>query len=436
MRVTKLTIKNIGLIADESIELNKPLIVFYGEIRQGKTTILNAVRWVCGGSFPSDIIRHGQRDASIRLEFSGGMIERSFYVAKEGGTKARDIIFVRDGKPVKNPVAEIKRFLNPFLLDQDHLKNMTEAERRKYFTELFAVDTSDLDSEAFNANREAAELRAKIKGYGEIDLTPVEKVDSAPLIEQLRKIRADHEAARRDAAVKNDSIRSANRDVEEAEALVASADEEIGELEQQIASLRRDKAEREKWLKTHKRSPLVGEPVAPDTSALEEKISDTAVLKVRAEQYLKNVARDKDRKADSTRVSALEKRQREINAAKATKLKEVSGSCGIKGLVFDESGGFAYQGTQAGMLSTSQLMRLSSELSSMYPEGFGIELLDRGESLGRAIYEYVELAEQKQITVLATVVGERPAESPDRVGVFVIKDGVVIRDGEPAVVNA
>ena len=47
MIVTELKIKNVGLIVDETIPLNKPLILFYGEIRQGKTTILNAVRWVC-----------------------------------------------------------------------------------------------------------------------------------------------------------------------------------------------------------------------------------------------------------------------------------------------------------------------------------------------------------------------------------------------------
>ena len=52
MKPTKLIIKNIGKIPNETIEINKPLILFYGEIKQGKTTILNSVRWVCGGEFP------------------------------------------------------------------------------------------------------------------------------------------------------------------------------------------------------------------------------------------------------------------------------------------------------------------------------------------------------------------------------------------------
>ena len=45
MKPTKLVIKNIGKIADETIAIDKPLILFYGEIKQGKTTILNCVRW-------------------------------------------------------------------------------------------------------------------------------------------------------------------------------------------------------------------------------------------------------------------------------------------------------------------------------------------------------------------------------------------------------
>lgn len=49
MKAIRLTVKNIGIIADAVIELNKPLLMFYGEIRQGKTTVLNAVKWVFGG---------------------------------------------------------------------------------------------------------------------------------------------------------------------------------------------------------------------------------------------------------------------------------------------------------------------------------------------------------------------------------------------------
>src|ERR1017187_2766188 len=108
IKPTKLIIKNIGKIADSTIDINKPLILFYGEIRQGKSTILNCVRWVCGGEFPDDIITHGAKEGSIELRFDGGTIGRSFYKSKEGATKARPVVFARNGKPVPSPVTEIK----------------------------------------------------------------------------------------------------------------------------------------------------------------------------------------------------------------------------------------------------------------------------------------------------------------------------------------
>lgn len=192
MKLKSLSVKNCGIIADAFIQIDKPLILFYGEIRQGKTTILSAIRWVCGGEFPQDIIRHGQAEASIELTFENGSISRSFYRSKGGEVKARAVMFIREGKPVASPVAELKKFLNPFLLDQDHLRNKTELERKRFFAELFAVDTTTEDAELCQAERDASNLRSEIKGYGGLDLTPVEAVDIATLQGQP-KVRREEE---------------------------------------------------------------------------------------------------------------------------------------------------------------------------------------------------------------------------------------------------
>lgn len=426
MKVTKLTIKNVGLIADTSIDLNKPLICFYGEIRQGKSTILNAVRWVCGGEFPADIIRHGEKEASVELAFDGGCISRSWYVSKEGETKARSVVFVRSGKPVPSPVAEIKRFLNPFLLNQDHLADMGETERRAYFIDLFGVDTSKLDGQAFDCSREAQNLRAKIKGYGEIDLTPVEEVDASALKAELEKVRRDH--AQKVEAV--DSFNAAARDengrVDKALAQLENIRASISELETKLGELKKREAEGVKWLEGHSKRAEGARPAAPDTSALEAKIQDAGVQNVKARLFKKNAARAKEREADEAKVSELEAKQRKIKADKTALLKGITDSCKIKELAFDESGNFTYQGTQAGMLSTSQIMRLSSELSALYPEGFGLDLIDRAESLGKSIFGFVDRAKAENKTILATIVGERPAKVPENVGVFVVENGKVM----------
>lgn len=465
MKIISLTIKNIGLIADCVIEFNQPLLLFYGEIRNGKTTILNAVRWVCGGGFPSDIIRHGEQEASVELSFEGGMISRSWYRSKGGHTKARDVVFIRDGKPVSSPVAEIRKFLNPFMLDQDFLRNKTEDERRKYFAELFAVDTTELDKEWFDNDRKATALRATIKGYGVIDVNPVERVNAddlknrlegiridrqreiAALNKELSKIGEDYKKLCADADAKIQGVISHNANWDGVQTAVHNTNSEIEQLELRIQKLRDDNAERVKWLNDNPKLDAVARPTEPDTTSikakilalydekelepLKEQISNAAAQNVRAEQYEANKKRADQRAAEEKQLEVLEKRQRAIKAEKQSKLKELSNSSGIKGLEFDPEGNFIYEGSQAGMLSTSQIMRLSSELSAMYPQGFGLELLDRGESLGRAIFDYVELAKKNKSTVMATVVGQRPATVPAEIGVFVVKDGVVIKDETP-----
>lgn len=423
MKISKLIIKNIGKIADENITLDKALILFYGEIRQGKSTILNCVRWVCGGEFPQDIIRHGQKEASVEMQFDGGMIRREWYKAKDESTKARAVVFVRGGRPVASPVAEIKRFLNPFLLDQDFLRNKSEAERKQYFTELFAVDTTELDTEFFNLQRQAQQLRANIGGYGEIDLTKVDPVDIGELRAGLQAMRDTHAAEVSRIAASNRNIQAHNNTIEHNKTRRDYLSKEVSRLQSELESKQFELGEMDKWLSGRAIKPEKKEPVGIDTSRLEIAIQNGAAQNVRAEQFKRNQERAKLKTADESALSANEKRQREIKAEKQSALKSVSDKCGIDGLEFDDAGNFIYQGTTAGMISDSQIMRLSSELSALYPEGFGLDLIDRGESLGKSIFDFVDRAKREEKTILATIVGERPATVPENVGVFVVNDG-------------
>ncbi|MDE2105723.1 MAG: AAA family ATPase [Patescibacteria group bacterium] len=432
IKLTRLKIKNIGMVEDVDLKLDKPLILFYGEIKQGKSTLLNAIRWLLGERWPTDIIRHGQKEASVDLEFDGGMVGRSWYRSAKGETRARDIQFVRGGKPVPRPATELLRFLNPFQLDQDYLRKMGEAERKKYFTELFAIDTSELDREAFNASREAEGLRVRLKGYGEIDLSPVPESNAAELRKQLADARQAHEMAC--AAIDNGNQQAVqiNANIERGKERLAELKSATAAIEQQIARLKSELEEKlgkiveiREWLEKHPPQPLVSKPNPPSTAELEHQIEQAAANEVRREQLKRNQERAKQRDADEARLRELEKRQREIKVEKIAALKGVTDKCGIPGLAFDEEGNFTYEGTDAGMLSTSQIMKLSSQLSAAYPEGFGIELMDRAESLGKSVFEFVERAKKDNRTILATIVGDAPAKAPAEVGVFVVENGRV-----------
>jgi DNA repair ATPase RecN len=457
MKALKLTIKNVGLVEDAVIELNKPLLCFYGEIRQGKTTLLNAVKWVFGGTFPSDIIRRGETEALIRMDLDTGAVQRTFYVAKDGSTKARALVFEKNGTPVRDAVAEVKKMLNPFLLDQNHLSAMTELERKKYFASVFAVDTAGLDAEILATEEKASRARETLKAYGEIDLTEVAKPEDlmtlqvqraeivrlhiesqAALHVELANLRQGYQSKLDAANAENRLIRDLNAKVDTAEGNVRVYKEQITRLQRELEIQQTSLKETENWLAAYQRKDEVPAPGLPDTTALEARISNTAdtatvdaaLSKRQAEQvlydqYVKNQTRQKEREADEALILSLEATTRELRNKRLAKLKTCGESSGIPGLAFDGAGNFSYEGCEAGMLSTSQLMKLSSQLSSLYPPGFGIELLDRAESLGRSVFDFIEQAKSQNKTILAAIVGEKPAMVPADVGVFVVEGGSV-----------
>lgn len=453
MKVISLKVRNVGPIGELDLVIDKPLLIFYGEIRQGKTTILNAVRWACGLPWPEDVIKHGAKEAEIELGLDGGVISRSWYRNKEGVTTARSVQFVRNGKPVPNPTYELKRVLNPFVVDQDYLRKMTDGERKKYFAEFFAVDTAAIDSKLFNVTKKASDLRAKLTGYGEIDTTEVKLVDTAELKKQLDAAKARHEAKvsawkeqsrelRSAHAEAVSKVQRANVEISERNVLHSKKTLEFDALVAEVDRLRKALQDAEskvtitrEWLLDNGRQetlPFPDEPKAPeypvaeDTTTIEQAIQAAAAENVRFEQYQKNLARAKTRDEDEAQLKELEKQAKETRQEKVALLAKTSETCGVPGLVFDETGSFTYEGVDGGMLSTSQLMKLSSALSALYPEGLSLDLLDRAESLGRSIFDYVEHAKAKNVSVLATVVGQKPANVPENVGVFVVQDGVVI----------
>lgn len=457
MNITKLTIKNVGMIAEMSLDINKPLICFYGDIQQGKTTILNAVRWAFGGSFPDDIIKHDAPEASVALDFAGGSLTREWYRGRDGTTKAREIVLIQGGVRVSRPVEAIKAFLNPFLLDQEHLKNKTELERKKFFIDLFGLDTSAVDLEIAKRMNDASTLRSKLSGYGDISPTLVEQPDLIGLQAQRQKVLTDWAksleetrialAARRgNYQAKADAVNQENAEIRnfnethrlnEDRRVLAYGN--IGRLKKELEAAESEYADLCQWFLQHPTKaderPFPSPPdcsdleaklsVPADTAALDAQISDAAAQQVRFEQYQKEAKRQLAKQEDEGNLRAIEGEISRLRAQRLALVKGLGENSGIAGLAFEEDGSFTYQGVSAGMLSTSQIMDLSSKLSAKYPEGFGLELIDRGESLGKSIFEFVERAKRDNKTILATIVGERPADAPPEVGVFVVEGGAV-----------
>ena len=414
MRIIKIQIKNIGIISDTEIILEKGLNLFYGDVKQGKTTILNSVRWVCGGSYPNDILKHGEEEGSIHIFFdNGATVRREFYLSKVSGIKDRPVQFIKDGIVQSQPVSKLKELFNPFQLNQNHFTEMSALEKKRFAVDLFNVDTAEEEKELKTLKEKGNNLLKKMKAIVFGKEVKVEHVDIKKLTEELKKT----EEFNLDQAAAADDLDKANRAIEE-------IDEDILQAEEKLQKLRTRLEDKKEYI-----SKLPKAKEIKDTTALTEKISDAKLINYKADQYVEMTKENEKKENERAKLEIDIKQARVDVKAKekeiTDKLKAVNDSHGIEGLVFVDGGDFTYEGTSADMLSTSQNAKLSSALQSKYPESMAVEIIDQGESWGKSIFDLIEKAEKENKVILTTVVGEKPAKAPAKAGVFVVKDGEV-----------
>jgi len=420
MNVKSIEISNIAKIESAVIEINQPLNLFFGTIKQGKTTILDCFRYVCGGAIPNDLITHGKDTAYIKINISPmGYIKRSF-VRKENICVAKPKIeFVNsDGEIENNPTDAIKKLLNPFLKDQNYFANMTLTKKNQYFVDLFNVDISDIEMVQKNLKDEAKSLRTKIKLYGDIDITPIEKPDADKLISDRERLSTKLTAESIEIGRKNAAIDAKNLELRDKKNRLARIKIEIQALEIESAKI-------EEFIRNNVEEKLKSYPDESELKELDNQISAAKINNIYYEQYLKNLDKNKQKETDKQRLSDIETKNRELQAEKIKRLAEISKNSGVPGLEFNENSEAVFENTSMDLLSGSQMIKLSSLLSNLYPNDLHLELLDGGEALWTSIYDFIDDAKISKKTILATIVGDAPANIPDEIGVWVVEDGRV-----------
>jgi DNA repair exonuclease SbcCD ATPase subunit len=396
----KLIIKNIGVISDMEITIDKPLILFYGEIKSGKTTILNAIKLLFGGSYPKDIIKHGEQYGFVHFILGeNSSIRREFYI-KEGKVKDRPIQYIKDGELLSNPVSELKKLTNPFLIDQDFFNDKKAVDKAKYLVELFNVDTSELDGKIKNLDDKNKTLRIEIKAYG--DINPVEREEPKPINDLIQQ---------------KDDADDFNQTAKDRETEIERKKLTLSEYDRQIAELQEKKKAIEKWLEEN---PTIDEI---DITSLSTQIQQHEANKLLYDQYIRDKKRLDEKEKKEKELKENEKQVKLWRTEKLKKLAELNENVNIPGFEFTEEGSFIYENTAPDMLSTSQQIELSAKLSSLYPNELKLELIDRAESLGTSVFEHVKRAEENELSILAAIVGEKEADIPENIGVFIVDNG-------------
>lgn len=114
--ITNLHIKNIGIIEEIEIELNKGMNVLTGETGAGKSLIIDSLNIICGGRFSKEMIRRGENYSYVEL---------CMYAPEDPNSKEGNIIIAREiysnGRNMckingrLTTVAELKKFMSNYI---------------------------------------------------------------------------------------------------------------------------------------------------------------------------------------------------------------------------------------------------------------------------------------------------------------------------------
>ena len=114
--IANLHIKNIGIIEDLNIDLNKGLNVLTGETGAGKTLIIDSLQIISGGRFSKEMIRRGENNSFVELCMylpnSEKAEDGNIIVSREINTNGKNMCKI-NGRMVT--VNELKEFMSEFI---------------------------------------------------------------------------------------------------------------------------------------------------------------------------------------------------------------------------------------------------------------------------------------------------------------------------------
>ena len=433
MKLLKIELKNIAKHENTTIEINKPLTIVFGDVENGKTTVLNAVKWGLGAIVPDNIIKEGETEGDIFITFDNATSHRSFYKNRDGVEVARPLEYIENGRKISEPIKYLKTKINPFLLQNEYFMQMSTNDQMKFFVALFGIDTSAENQLLVKQEEINKSLRSEIKGIGEIIPVMVAKPDLDALKAEKEVVdKANRELKEKfekdvTAVKERTGIRmGASSTIEDYKAEIGRLEKEIKAIQAQIVTANSNISIKEQFLVAYPELPVVESPTYASTAEIDEKISNAKVDELKYDKWKQDVLRLKAKTDKEQELKDGEATVKEARIAKIAKLESFSNKTGIEGLKFIE-GGYTYKGTAFDMLSTSARMDLSDKLSALFPSDFDIDLIDRAESLGRKnLINLGEIASKGKRTIIATVVSDSLAIDDANIGVFKVEDGAIV----------
>ena len=170
--ITTLHIKNIGIIDDLIIDLNKGLNVLTGETGAGKTLIVDSLNIIAGGRFSKDMIRKGQNvsfvELCLYLPNNPNAIDGNIIVSREINNSGKNLCKI-NGRLVT--VNELKSFMKNIIdiHGQNDNQTLMDTEKHTKYLDKFIGDEILAEYNNYiNLYKQYKKLNEKLKAnYGD-----------------------------------------------------------------------------------------------------------------------------------------------------------------------------------------------------------------------------------------------------------------------------
>lgn len=165
--ITTLHIKNVGIIDDLTIELDKGFNVLTGETGAGKTLIIDSINIISGGRFSKEIIRRGEEysfvELNLFLENDDEFPDGNVVISREVHLNGRNTCKI-NGRLVT--VTELKNFMSNIIDihgQNDNLKILSKMYQIDYLDNYCGKDLLKLKLDYSEKYSKYLEIKKKLK---------------------------------------------------------------------------------------------------------------------------------------------------------------------------------------------------------------------------------------------------------------------------------
>ena len=170
--ITNLHIKNIGIIEEIDLELNKGMNVLTGETGAGKSLIIDEINIICGGRFSKEMIRRAEDYSYIEICMfepeDTNAIEGNIIVTREIYSNGRNMCKI-NGRLAT--VAELKKFMSNYIEihgQNDNQKLLDSRTHIKYLDSFIGKEIEDLQSQYSKKYLRYNEIKKQLReNYGD-----------------------------------------------------------------------------------------------------------------------------------------------------------------------------------------------------------------------------------------------------------------------------